>query len=363
MEINLSLISEDFFNLNISPQNKEIINNLGKLNEENEKIEKIFIDEIKNNNIILKNNYDPNFFDIIIKKHNLNDKIEIGSNKDYDYNIEIKAKDKLKEEIEKKINLCVEKEKILLNKENELKKLSESINFDEKLLEKKLLCLIEKNNEKFEAIYEQIIKNILDYENFIKEAKGIQERLIKYRNCLILALCFRIYLSKVFSPIEYIIDKKIIFLNNEKLFRILNKLYLKVIRIIIDEIYDNIFGKLADKEIFKNHKEEYEQKINYYREVSYLFPILKFFESSQEKDIYEIKNDLDLDFSENYYDKILRINSQIPKRNGLNITLEYFKEHTNIDESYAMSLKRILLIGQKYNILFPTFKNSSFLYD
>ena len=58
-----------------------------------------------------------------------------------------------------------------------------------------------------------------------------------------------------------------------------------------------------------------------------------------------------------------RIDNQIPKRKGLNVTLSYFKEHSNIGLTYAMCLRRILLIHQKYKTNFPNYKKSSFLYD
>ena len=142
-----------------------------------------------------------------------------------------------------------------------------------------------------------------------------------------------------------------------------NNIYIRLIKKIIDEIYDYVLEKICNNDIFKNHQEEYEKQLNFYREVCYLFPILKYFESAQEKDIFDFNEDINVEISEYEFDQLLRINVQIPKRNGLNITLEYFKEHTNIGQAYAMSLRRILLIYQKYKVLFPNFKRSSFLYD
>ena len=55
MEINLSLISEDYIHLPISQKEKQFIDNNLKYKENNEKIEKIIRDEIKNNNFAFKN--------------------------------------------------------------------------------------------------------------------------------------------------------------------------------------------------------------------------------------------------------------------------------------------------------------------
>ena len=162
---------------------------------------------------------------------------------------------------------------------------------------------------------------------------------------------------------NYILDKSEIFLNNDKLFKMLNCLFIKLDKQIINEIYESIFLKIADKEIFKKHKEEYEEKLNFYKEVCYLLPIIKFFENSYDKVIFELDEDLELGHSENIFDEILRINNQIPKRNALNNTLNYFKEHTNIVQACEITLKRILLIKKKYKVSLPNFKKSSFLYE
>lgn len=366
MDVNLSLISEDLLYFPISENKKEIIDNLveQEKNDEskNKSYEKILREELKNNNFYLSEITNEEYFDIKINKRDKNNKKDFNKKENYDYIIEIEAKDKLKDEIETKINSCMEKEKILINKQNEFKKICKSIKIDETLLEKKLISLTGINQEEYEKLIEQIISEVLDYDNFMKDVKFIQDRLIKYRDSLIIGRCFKIYIKRIRNAVAYIINKDIIFLNNDELFKMVNSLYLKLIKKIIDEIFDSIFKKINDNEIYKNHKEEYEQNLNFYKEVCYLFPILKFFENSQEKEIYELNEDLKLNFSENIFDQIMRVNSQIPKRNGLNITLKYFKEHSNIDQAYEMSLRRILLI-YKFKILFPDFKNGSFLYE
>ena len=365
MDINLNLVSEENIFLKISDKNKKILeeieNKESTSEDKNEILNNIMSEEIKKDIIFLKDITNKELYSINVKKCDSN-----GKNNNYDYYIEIKCKDQLKEEIQSKINSCMEKEKILINKQNEFKKLANNISIDEKLLEKKLLSLIAINSDEegyYNKIIDEIIPLILDYDNFMKETAQIEDRLIKYRDSNIISLCFKIYFKRIKNVLIYIINKNIIFLNNEKLFNMASNIYFKIIKIIINEIYDSILKKISTNEIYKKNKEEYDTKLNFYREICYLFPILKFFENKKENKIYEIEENEDLYFSENKYDKIARINSQIPKRNGLNITLEYFKEHTNMDQAYAMSLRRILLIYQKFNILYPDYKTSSFLYE
>ena len=342
MKINLSLISDEYINL--------------KIPNKNEEIESMIKEEISNNNIILKNSIKEKYLDIKINKNEKEDK-------EIDYIAEINAKDKLKKEIENKIKSCMEKEELLLKKQNELKKLGESINIDEKKLDKKLLSLTKINKEEYELMLNQLIEKILDYDNFIKDAKSLQKYLIKYRDSLIVSHFFKIIEKRVYKPLLYIADKNIIFLNNEKLLKMVNNLTLKAINKMAKEITDYIFEKISKKEIFINHKEEYEQNIKLYKEICHLYPILNFFENHNDKNIYEISKDLDLCLSENNFDNILRINSQIPNRSGLHITLDYFKKHSNLEKAYEISLRGTIIMYQKYKILFPNFKRSSFLYN
>ena len=365
MDINLNLVSEEKIFLKISNKNKKILDEIGQKENisenDNEIMNNIICEEINMDNIFLKDITNKELYDINVKKCDSDEK-----NDNYDIIVEIKLKDKLKEQIQSKINSCMEKEKILINKQNEFKKLANNISIDEKLLEKKLLSLnaINSDEESFNnKIIDEIIPLILDYDSFMKEAIQIEDRLIKYRDSNIIGLCFKIYVKRIRNLLTYIMSKNIIFLNNEKLFNMASNIFLKSIKIIINEIYDSILTKISTNEIYKKNNEEYDNKLNFYREICYLFPILKFFENKTENKIYEIEENENLYFSENKYDKIARINSQIPKRNGLNITLEYFKEHTNISQTYAMSLRRILLIHQKFNILYPDYKMSSFLYE
>ena len=192
----------------------------------------------------------------------------------------------------------MEKEELLSKKKSELKKLGESINIDEKKFDKKLLFLTEINKEEYEKEINQLVNLILDYNYFIKDANQVQNFLIKYRDSLIIAYYFKIIEKKIYKIRSYVAQKHIIFLNNEKLFKMLNKLYLKHVKKITDEIYDYILEKISKKDLLMIHKKECEQKIKLYKEICYLYPILNFFENIHDKYIFDLKEDLTLDFSE-----------------------------------------------------------------
>ena len=144
----------------------------------------------------------------------------------------------------------MEKEELLSKKKSELKKLGESINIDEKKFDKKLLFLTEINKEEYEKEINQLVNLILDYDYFIKDANQVQNFLIKYHDSLIIAYYFKIIEKKEYKIRSYVAQKHIIFLNNEKLFKMLNKLYLKHVKKITDELYMIIFWKKYRKKIY-----------------------------------------------------------------------------------------------------------------
>jgi hypothetical protein len=206
MEIKLNVISEDTVNLPISHKYKEYINNLNSTEKQdesmNKEIEKIIKEGLKNNYIFLHD---------INNKDNYEVKIENKKdlNKNYDFKVEIKNKEKLVKEIEMKINACREKEKILIEKQKEFKKMCDNIKIDEQLLEKKLLKLSKINEEEYDTIINQLVSQVLDYDTLKKDVETIKELLINYRDSLILAKCFKIYLKCIAPPLTYVKGKYI----------------------------------------------------------------------------------------------------------------------------------------------------------
>ena len=283
--------------------------------------------------------------------------------KNNEYNIEINCKDKIKEEIKTKLKSCEEKEKILNSKKEQFQKLINDLEIDEKLLEKKLFSLLGKYTEKYDIIVNQIVELFLDYDNFNKEAALLQEKIIKYRSSKILQLCFKIFWQRFHGCIVYILKKYIIFIYNERLFKMTTKLIQKFIRIVIDDLYDIIFKKISENKIFLDHKESYQKKLKMYKEICYCFYILQSFDKDSEKIIFNIEEDMDLKISENTFDNIGRFNYHILKRTGLNVPLESFLSRVNIDEMNESYFKKILLLYEKYKTIIPIYKIGRFLYD
>ena len=341
MEVNIKISSEDHL----------ILDNIQKENESKENI----IESVKEN---LKDNFIYSQ-DFIESDYSYN----LEKVKNNEYNIEINCKDKIKEEIKTKLKSCEEKEKILNSKKEQFHKLINDLEIDEKLLEKKLFSLLGKYTEKYDIIVNQIVELFLDYDNFSKEAALLQEKIIKYRSSKILQLCFKIFWQRFHGCIVYILKKYIIFIYNERLFKMTSKLVRKFIRIIIDDLYDIIFKKIPKNKIFLDHKESYQKKLKMYKEICYCFYILQSFDKDSEKIIFNIEEDMDLKISENTFDNIGRFNYHILKRTGLNVPLESFLSRVNIDEMNESYFKKILLLYEKYKTIIPIYKICTFLFE
>ena len=341
MEVNIKISSEDHL----------ILDNIQKENESKENI----IESVKEN---LKDNFIYSQ-DFIESDYSYN----LEKVKNNEYNIEINCKDKIKEEIKTKLKSCEEKEKILNSKKEQFQKLINDLEIDEKLLEKKLFSLLGKYTEKYDIIVNQIVELFLDYDNFNKEAALLQEKIIKYRSSTILQLCFKIFGQRFHGCIVYILKKYIIFIYNEKLFKMTSKLIQKFIRIVIDDLYDIILKKISENKIFLEHKESYQKKLKMYKEICYCFYILQSFDKDSEKIIFNIEEDMDLKISENTFDNIGRFNYHILKRTGLNVPLESFLSRVNIDEINESYFKKILLLYEKYKTIIPIYKICTFLFE
>jgi len=178
-----------------------------------------------------------------------------------------------------------------------------------------------------------------------------------------LQLCFKIFWQRFHGCIVYILKKYIIFIYNEKLFKMTSKLIQKFIIIVIDDLYDIILKKISENKIFLDHKESYQKKLKMYKEICYCFYILQSFDKNSEKIIFNIEEDIDLKISENTFDNFGRFNYHILKRTGLNVPLESFLSRVNIDEINESYFKKILLLYEKYKTIIPIYKICTFLFD
>lgn len=352
MNADIKIISEDIMTIPNFSNEKNNIEIKDSIKEE------IDIKDIEKN---VKHNLSTGIYSKFYKDNDYFFNIKKVNEKEY--NVEINATDKLKEDMKLKINSCIDKEHILNSKKEEFQKLQNNIIINEGHLEKKIFSLIKMDKGEYELILSDIIKIVLDYENFSKDASLIQERIIKYRDSPLLELCFKIYWQKMYEPFRYILKKYIIFLYNEKCFNIALNSLNKIIKKVVDEIFDFIINKISTNKTFLKHKNEYEKNLKYYREMCYFFPFFRSFDKSRQSNIFNFKEDVNMNFSENTFDNVERFNFYILKRTGLNVTLDFFKERIKLDYVLRSNFKKLLLIYQKYKIFLPEYNQCMLLYD
>ncbi len=163
---------------------------------------------------------------------------------------------------------------------------------------------------------------------------------------------------------NYLHKKYIIFLNNEKSFNFVIEKLPKFISKIVEDIYDKLFPIVKITEIYLNHKEEYDKKFEFVKEISLIFPLLKFFDN-REKElelIYDFNKSI-FPKTEIEYEQLLRIRQQIPQRVVLNTSFQKFSENVKLSRALNVVIRRSLMIYKKYKTEYPTYIYSSFLYD
>ena len=312
---------------------------------------------LKENYLFFHNIDNEEYYDLEVFNINNN------ASNDNEITIDIKCKEKLAQDLKESISKCMEKELKLIQKQNDFKKICDSFEVNKDLLSKKLFSFIDYEISDYEEIYNKIVEKFLDYRTFISELTAIECKLNKYRESELFCLYFKIYINRVKNLVEYLFTKEVLLLNNEKLFSSVVDITIEIISKILIQINEYVLKKIIDNPIYKNNKEEYDKKFDLIKEMFSLLPLLKYFDNSnQEYDIFNLDHDIILDLSEVKYEKILQVSSQIPKTQGLNASFSYFKEHTNFKQVFGMSLRRTLLIHNKYKISYPDFVRSSFLF-
>ena len=312
---------------------------------------------LKDNYLFFHNIDNEEYYDIEVFN------IKNNASNENEITIDIKCKEKLAQDLKESINNCMEKELKLIHKQNDFKKICGDFEVDKDLLSKKLFSFIEYDISDYEEVYNKIVERFLDYRTFINELNAIEGKLSKFRESRLFCFYFKVYINRIKNLVDYLFTKEVLLLNNEKLFNIVVDIIMEIIAKILTQTNDYVLKKIIDNPIYKNNKEEYDKKFDLIKEMFNLFPLLKYFNNKcQEYEIFNLDRDIILDFSEVEYSKILQVNSQIPKTLGLNGTFSYFKEHTNYKQAFGMSLRRTLLMHNKYKISYPDFIRCSFLY-
>lgn len=320
---------------------------------------------LKSNYLFLYNIDNEEYYDININPINSikNNNIKENNNKNNnEIIIEIKCKEKLSQDLKTNINICMDKELKLIKMQEEFTKNCNNFDINKELLSKKLFTFIEYDINSYEDVYNKIVAKFLDYQAFINELNEIENKLIKYRESELFCYYFIIYYNCIEKLVQYLLSKEILLLNCKKIFENVVDISIDIISKLLIQINDCVKEKIKDNPIYIINKETYEKKMNFIKEIFLLFPLSKYFDDNEQYEIFKINKNKTIDLSEVEFEEVLKNNLRIPKNQGLNRNFQYFKEHTNYREAFGMSLRRLLLLHQKYKIIYPEFVKSLFLF-
>ena len=96
---------------------------------------------------------------------------------------------------------------------------------------------------------------------------------------------------------------------------------------VIVSVNNEIKELLMEKEIYKNHINEYEELFNLINEMFIFLPIIRYFDMKTQKIVFTSFDDpINLPVNEAEFEIIREINNQLPKKDGLKVILKNFME-------------------------------------
>ena len=216
--------------------------------------------------------------------------------------------------------------------------------------------------------YHKILKSISDIYLLLdetkKELKIIENNLFQYKNCKLIILYFKLYSFRMIDSVTYLFEKGCLFSSNEKNFSIYMESYNDLLKYVIASANNEIKELLMEKEIYKNHINEYEELFNLINEMFIFLPIIRYFDMKTQKIVFTSFDDpINLPVNEAEFEIIREINNQLPKKDGLKVTLKNFMEDVKKKQYNEMAFKIALELYSHYKILYISYIYCSLLFD
>ena len=133
---------------------------------------------------------------------------------------------------------------------------------------------------------------------------------------------------------------------------------------VIVSVNNEIKELLMEKEIYKNNINEYEELFNLINEMFIFLPIIRYFDMKTQKIVFTSFDDpINLPVNEAEFEIIREINNQLPKKDGLKVTLKNFMEDVKKKQYNEMAFKIALELYSHYKILYISYIYCSLLFD
>ena len=355
MEVNLLFDTEDSY---IFPKNESLFDSLKEANSTIHKDSDFKIE-------IINPEYKKEINNKTTPKEILNN---INNNNNNEIQNEISIKIKPSNETISLINSLLEKgaqqEKKFLELKNEINNLYLNTELNKDKLTKKLMSLLVPETEYYHKIIKSIAEIYLLLDETKKDLKIIENNLFHYKNCKLIILYFKIYSSRMVECVKYLYNKGSLFTSNEKNFSLYIDVYNELLKFVIMCANNEIKDLLMEKEIYKNHIQEYEELFNLINEMFIFLPIIRYFDMKTQKVVFSSFDDpINLPVTEAEYDIITEITNQMPKKDGLKVTLNNFIESIKKKQYREMAFKISLELYKHYKVLYVSYVYCSLLFD
>jgi hypothetical protein len=266
MEVNLLFDTEDSY---IFPKNESLFDSLKEANSTIHKDSDFKIE-------IINPEYKKEINNKTTPQEILNNTNNNNNNNDIQNEISIKIKPS--NETILSINSLLEKgaqqEKKFLELKNEINNLYLNTELNKDKITKKLMTLLVPETEYYHKIIKSIAEIYLLLDETKKDLKIIENNLFHYKNCKLIILYFKIYSSRMVECVKYLYNKGSLFTSNEKNFSLYIDVYNELLKFVIMCANNEIKDLLMEKEIYKNHIQEYEELFNLINEMFIFFYLL-----------------------------------------------------------------------------------------
>ena len=348
MEVNLLFDNEDSF---IFPKKESLFNSIKEANSTIQK-DSDFTIEIIN----------PEFKEEIKKNTTIED--ILNNKEEKSISIKIKPSNETLLSINSLLEKGAQQEKKFAELKNKIENLYSSIHLDKNKITKKLMSLLIPATDYYHKILKSISDIYLLLDETKKELKIIENNLFQYKNCKLIILYFKLYSFRMIDSVTYLFEKGCLFSSNEKNFSIYMESYNDLLKYVIASANNEIKELLMEKEIYKNHINEYEELFNLINEMFIFLPIIQYFDMKTQKIVFTSFDDpINLPVNEAEFEIIREINNQLPKKDGLKVTLKNFMEDVKKKQYNEMAFKIALELYSHYKILYISYIYCSLLFD
>lgn len=262
------------------------------------------------------------------------------------------------------MNICRQKEKKYSDLKGDIEKYKKTVIVSQTSLTTKAISLIKQPNEYYYKLRNKIRDKLLNYKSITKEINDIQQKFIKYKASKIMTLYYKMAYERFADVMSFVFKYGEIFNANDKILPILIQAYQYCVRSIVQGANVEISKELEDKDVYKEHVNDYRNIFNFIVKFFELFPLLKTIDMKNPQVVFSALDEpINLQFDQRTYYHVKMANMQLPTYENLQYEFKDFKDDNLRKIAIEMTFKRDFALYKKYGMLSNQYVYSSLLFE